>query len=354
MNFSDVLLIIVSSAGLLHGFAFAFYLFFFKKKKALSNYLLGMILVFMAFRIGKSVMLNFGDNLEPIFIFVGLSFLLVIGPLLRWYTLAMTVSNFKLHKTHIIELIPFFVVFIMSFFLKENSFETTDKLTIIVFGSILIFIYIHLAFYIYLSGRRLYKMKRQLKDGIQTKSQKVILEWLRLVIIGFVIIWISYFLNIIEDSVPYIVGPIVYSVVIYYLSYKAFELNITEQDGRAFKINDKEIVYNQLATHIKDKKLYLEPDLSLSSISKLIGKSPQYTSEIINQYAQKNFNDFINYYRIQNAKKLLIDQKSINFTISAIAFDAGFSSLSSFNSAFKKFEGTTPSTYRKISGEPQM
>ncbi|MEM9679608.1 MAG: hypothetical protein AAF901_04730, partial [Bacteroidota bacterium] len=111
MNFSDILLIIVSSAGLLHGLAFALYLCFFKKKKATSNYLLALILVFMAFRIGKSVMLNFGENLEPISIYIGLSFLLLIGPFLRWYVLGMTQDKFKLQHRHVLELIPFFILF---------------------------------------------------------------------------------------------------------------------------------------------------------------------------------------------------------------------------------------------------
>jgi AraC-like DNA-binding protein len=347
LNFSDLLLVIVSSAGLLHGLAFAVYLFFFKKKKALSNYLLGLILVFMAFRIGKSVMLNFGDDLEPIFIFVGLSVMLIIGPLLRWYILAMTVPKFKLHKKHIAELIPFLFIFTMSISLHETSFDTLDKQTIVIFGTILIFIYIHFAMYIGISARVLIKAKAQMKDSLQTKSQKIILDWLQLVIIGFIIIWVSYFLNIIEDSVPYVVGPIVYSLVIYYLSYKAFDLKITDLDGEAFKINDKKMVYTEICAIIENEKLFIEPDVSLSGISKLIGKSPQYTSELINQYAQQNFNDFINHYRIQEAKKLLIDQKSKNHTISSIAFDTGFSSLSSFNSAFKKFESQTPSSYRK-------
>lgn len=347
MSFSDILLIIVSSAGLFHGIVFALYLCFFKKKKTLANYVLGLILVFMAFRIGKSVMLNFGDDLEPIFIFAGLAFLLVIGPLLRWYVLAMTRPDFKLQNSYYLELVPFVLVFIMSFFISENWFDTNNKQVIILFGSVLIFIYLHLAFYIFSSGRVLYKVKKKYKDVVQTKSQKAILDWLHAVIIGFVVIWISYFLNIIDDTVPYVTGPIVYSIAIYFLSYKAFQLKVTDIDGDVFKLNDRSALFNQISTLVIKDKLYLEADVSLSSLSKLIGKTTQTTSEVINQYAKRNFNDFINYYRIQEAKKLLLDTNSKDFTISSIAFDTGFSSLSSFNSAFKKFESTTPSSYRK-------
>ncbi len=347
MSFSDILLIIVSSAGLFHGIVFALYLYFFKKKKALANYLLGLILVFMAFRIGKSVMLNFGEDLEPIFIFAGLALLLVIGPLLRWYVLAMTRPNFKLQNSYYLELTPFLLVFIMSFFINKNWFDTNNKQVIILFGSVLIFIYLHLAFYIFSSGRIVHKLKGKFKGIVQTKSQKAIFNWLQVLIIGFVIIWFSYFLNILDDEVPYIIGPIVYSLAVYFLSYKAFQLKVADINGDVFKLNDKSALFNQISNLVIYERLYLESDVSLSSLSKLIGKTTQTTSEVINQYAKRNFNDFINYYRIQDAKKMLLDEGSKNFTISSIAFDTGFSSLSSFNSAFKKFENTTPSSYRK-------
>ncbi|MEW7292071.1 helix-turn-helix domain-containing protein [Aquimarina sp. 2304DJ70-9] len=301
----------------------------------------------MAFRIGKSVMLNFGHNLEPIFIFAGLAFLLLIGPLLRWYVKGMTQVNFKLPSYYFIELIPFFLVFLASFFVNKNWFETSNKEVVIVFGSALIFIYLHFAFYIFKTSRIYVNTNKNHPILQQTKTQKSILTWLKLLIFGFIIIWISFFLNIIEDSVPYIVGPIMYSIIVYFLSIKAFQLKITDINGDAFKKNDDIQLFNQLSILIVNNKLYLESNISLSSLGKLIGLSSQRTSEIINQYANQNFNDFINQYRIEKAKKMLSDEDSKNYTISSIAFDAGFSSLSSFNSAFKKFEGTTPSSYRK-------
>lgn len=347
MNSSDILLILISSAGLLHGLAFAVYLSFYKKKKTTTNYLLALILVFMAFRIGKSVLLNFNNNLEPIFIFVGLAFLLLIGPLLRWYIAGMLEVNFKLPKNLFLELVPFTGFFISSFFVSKNWFETNSKEVIIVFGSAIIFIYLHFAFYIFISNKVLKETKKALKDTLQTKAQKAIINWLNLLIIGFVIIWVSYFLNIIDGAVPYITGPIMYSLVIYFLSFKAFQLKIIDIDGNVFKKNDDSILFNKISQLIEGKKLYLEPNVSLSSLSHLINKSTQKTSEVINQYAKQNFNDFINSYRIREAKKMLSNKEYANYTISSIAFDCGFSSLSSFNGAFKKFENKTPSVFRK-------
>ena len=110
MEFLELLLIIVSSAGLLHGVLFAVYLSFFKKKKTTTNFLLSLILIFMAFRLGKSIMLNFGDGLEPALIFAGLATLLFTGPLLRWYVLSMIKADFKLSKIYFTELIPFLLI----------------------------------------------------------------------------------------------------------------------------------------------------------------------------------------------------------------------------------------------------
>lgn len=345
MSLLDVLLIIISGAGLLHGLAFAIYLCFFKKKKTISNYFLALILIFMAFRIGKSVMLNFGDDLEPIFIFAGLAFLLLIGPLLRWYVAAMTQVDFKLPRWYFLEPVPFALLFISSFFIDKNWFEANNKEAVIVFAGVLFFIYLHFAFYIFMAYRLLRKVKKDHANTLRTKSQKAIIVWLQLLIIGFVVIWVSYFLNIIEDAVPYIVGPLMYSVAVYFLSLKAYQLKATDMDGNVFKKNDDMQLFAQISKLIADHKLYLEPDVSLSSISKMINKNVQKTSEVINQYSKLNFNDFINQYRIREAKKMLSSET--RYTISTIAYDAGFSSLSSFNSAFKKFEGITPSLYRK-------
>ena len=301
----------------------------------------------MAFRIGKSVMLYFGNDLEPIFIFLGLSFLLLIGPLLRWYFEGMIKVDFKLPPYYLIELTPFLLAFLASFFVRKNWFETNSREVIVVFASILIFIYFHFAFHIFLAYRLLQKAKRSHANEPRTKSQKAILSWLNLLIIGFALIWVSYVLNIIEGAVPYITGPIIYSLVIYVLSFKAAVLKVTDIDGNIFKKNDDNELFSQITKLIATNKLYLKSNISLSNISRNIGHNTQKTSSVINQYAQQNFNDFINHYRIEEAKRMLVADENKNFTISSIAFDVGFSSLSTFNAAFKKFEGITPSVYRK-------
>lgn len=207
------MLLLVSSAGFLHGILIAVYLFFVSKKRTWTNYVLGSILVLMAFRIGKSVMLNFGDELEPMFIFAGLAFLLAIGPLLRWYVVGLTRPDFKINQKNLVELVPFLMVFVGSFWVSSDWFNPSNKKVVIVFGSIILFIYLHFAFYIISSGRLWFSTKKLYKSAQKTKLQKSIVQWLGYLIIGFVVIWFSYVLNLIENTVPYIIGPIIYSLI---------------------------------------------------------------------------------------------------------------------------------------------
>ena len=342
----DVLLIIISSAGLLHGLAFAVYLCFVKKKKNLANLLLGLLLIFMAFRIGKSVLLNFGKDMEPVFIFIGLTLLLLIGPLLRWYVLSMTRPHWKIHKTQLLELLPFTLIFGASLFVTRSWYEQS-KWVIPVFASGLVFIYLHLAFYIGFSWRLFRSAQQKWPRGQRTKSQRAIFQWLQLLLVGFVFIWGCYVLNILDDTVPYIVGPLVYSAVVYFLSVKAFQLRATDMDGSAFRQNTNQSLFATIETVVVVDKLYLQPDISLSKLSSVLGRSAQHISLAVNEHAKRNFNDYINYYRIQDAKQMLQAPENEKYTISTIAFDVGFSSLSSFNGAFKKFEGITPSSFKK-------
>ncbi|RYE16748.1 MAG: AraC family transcriptional regulator, partial [Sphingobacteriaceae bacterium] len=106
---------------------------------------------------------------------------------------------------------------------------------------------------------------------------------------------------------------------------------------------------NQL---MQDQKLYLDPLLKLDNVSTTSGISEKQISYLLNQHMGKNFNDFVNNYRIEEAKKKLSDPACNKFTISAIAFDCGFNSLATFQRAFKQSTGITPSQYQNASKSP--
>jgi AraC-like DNA-binding protein len=115
--------------------------------------------------------------------------------------------------------------------------------------------------------------------------------------------------------------------------------------GSPIDANLSSELMTQLKRIMKDEKPYLQNELNLSDLSELVGVSPYYLSQVINEQSKKNFYDFINEYRTQYAAKILVNSEKT--TITAIAFEAGFNNRVSFNNAFKKYIGMTPSQYRQ-------
>ncbi len=103
----------------------------------------------------------------------------------------------------------------------------------------------------------------------------------------------------------------------------------------------------QLLKLIKEEKPFLDPDLSAVKLAESLGISKKHLSQVINQQFHLNFKNFINKYRVEEAKKKLLDPREQQFVIFKIALDVGFNSKSVFNEAFKKFTGMSPSEYRK-------
>ena len=102
--------------------------------------------------------------------------------------------------------------------------------------------------------------------------------------------------------------------------------------------------HEKLKTLLDENKPYLNPDLSLDSLAKQLNISSKHLSQVINHSGQ-HFYDLINQYRIQEAKNLLKNKNGEN--ILQIAYEAGFNSKPTFNAAFKKTTGMTPSEYIK-------
>jgi AraC-like DNA-binding protein len=93
------------------------------------------------------------------------------------------------------------------------------------------------------------------------------------------------------------------------------------------------------------KKIYLEPELTLTELAKKVGTNASLLSKVINGVYDKNFNDYINEFRVQEAIRLLQTPAYQNFTLLAIAYEAGFNSKSTFNRAFRKVTGKNPKDY---------
>ena len=102
----------------------------------------------------------------------------------------------------------------------------------------------------------------------------------------------------------------------------------------------------QLITFMEADKMYLNPAIKLDLVANKLFVPERVVSSLLNQHIGKNFNDFVNEYRVNEAKKKLADASLRQFTIAAIAFDSGFNSLPTFQRCFKQFTGVTPSQYQ--------
>ena len=98
--------------------------------------------------------------------------------------------------------------------------------------------------------------------------------------------------------------------------------------------------------HQMESKVYREPSLTLKQLAGKCGTNRSYLSQIIHEKYEMNFNNFINNYRIDEAK-LLIMQPSNNIPLKALHEKLGFSSYIRFHEAFKKCTGVTPSFFQK-------
>lgn len=103
-------------------------------------------------------------------------------------------------------------------------------------------------------------------------------------------------------------------------------------------------LFEKINSLITDKKIFRDPDLSLGKITELVGSNRTYVSEAINVSTEMKFNDYVNFHRINEAKKLIKEESSI----SEVQYACGFNSRTSFYSAFKKFAHMTPSEFSKM------
>ena len=138
--------------------------------------------------------------------------------------------------------------------------------------------------------------------------------------------------------------------------YRVFQQKIFDSDLGSLDSKTKKALLDKntiaaysamLLKHINEKRPYLDAGLSLRSLADQIDIHPNQLSWLLNESLGKNFNEFINHFRIQTFKTLSQDPKNSNLTIMGLAYDSGFNSKTVFNTYFKKETGLTPKQYLK-------
>jgi len=225
---------------------------------------------------------------------------------------------------------------------------------------------IQASFYILASLLLLLKHEKRI-EFFNSNRELVDLKWIKQIIYSLVAISIFIIVyNLIEvDGNLNIFGNGFSLVILLFMAYhtltqkeifliseeeleKVLEEKDQGQKNKQKLLSDKEIIAlsDRIETLMKAKMPYLEGDLNLSKLAELMGITPHHLSYLLNEGFNKNFFQYVNYYRVEESKKLLLSKEYDHISIIGIAYDSGFNSKTAFNTVFKKQTGMTPSSYK--------
>lgn len=113
------------------------------------------------------------------------------------------------------------------------------------------------------------------------------------------------------------------------------------------KFSEAEMQYwqAQLTRLMETEKMYLEPELALADLARRLGTNSSVLSAVINRAFEKNFNDYVNAYRVEAVKRLMTDPAAAHLSLLGLGLESGFNSKATFNRAFKKVTGVSPREY---------
>lgn len=136
--------------------------------------------------------------------------------------------------------------------------------------------------------------------------------------------------------------------------YQKFHKQIFQTDFKEImKSTKKALMEDDVAEEFREKLIeyivenepYLDPNLTLRSLADQIDIHPNKLSWLINEMHEQNFNQFINKYRVEHFKKLIVNPDNAQFSILGLAYDSGFNSKTVFNTYFKKSTGKSPKAW---------
>ncbi len=294
---------------------------------------------------------------------------LIHGVLLYFYVSAVTNQFPKKKWISLLNLIPIGIgyIYLIPFFLSssqqklevfKNNFETyNDFMT---YGLILIFI--SGTVYVIWSSILLQRHERNIRNQF-SDIEEVDLKWLQLLTYGLGAVWcIVIFTN--NDSYIFL-GVTIFVILIGFFGVQQRTIfgyrkySFLKPDKRLLGSFDEkkkyarsgltdelaEYTYKELIRLFTVEEYYKNNELSLNVLASELNIHPNYLSQIINERENMSFYDFVNTFRVEEFKRLVINPKNKQFTLLSLAYDCGFNSKSSFNRYFKKNTGKTPSQF---------
>ena len=323
------------------------------------------ILDFLTYRY-SSIIISYGVN----FFYIGDTFGFLFGPLLYLYTKSVNSKDFHFTKNDILHFVPFFLVFILTLIcfqfqshetqlelLKTGLFGKTGDVIYSVIMNFSILVYLSFAFLTI-------RTKNQNLKGYYSSLEKINYNWLKLVVSAFFIMWIVDIINWVLGSLEissHILSELltftslsinfVFANLLILKSLRLPEMEeiqeIHKYEKSPLTVQTKNDILQRLEDLMIKEKMFLNSSITLGEIADKLSVIPRYLSQVINELKGQNFYDFVNSYRIEEAKKILSDPSHDDEKILAVLFESGFNSKSVFNTVFKKITGITPSEYRR-------
>jgi len=333
------LLFFFSALGAFNGLLLTAYLLF-SNPVSIQRRLLALLMLVISLRISKSIWFYFDPTLGKQFLQLGLSACFLIGPLLYFYVVSQTANieklrfNWKLHLALLISLI--FGVGVL------YPYQSNVEL----WGSLYRVINITWGLYMMAAAIQLFP-KLFVLAGDNTRLSKEELLCIN-VFAGTIFIWLAYFT---ASYTSYIAGALSFSVI-FYVSLSLWYISNKGGKPSEQTYANKKIAHelaSQLITRLNElminEQLYKNANLTLPILAKKLQLSVPQLSQLLNDNLNKSFALYVNELRIEEAKRLLVENSYM--TIELISEACGYNSQSTFYSSFKQFENITPAQYRK-------
>jgi AraC-like DNA-binding protein len=297
------------------------------------------------------------------FLWGGLVFL--HGPLLFLYVKKMTTGSpifLKADLKHY-SLPLFYHSILLTTFVIPLKERAMDVGTVVMYE----LFYLHLLIYSVVSLNWLRKYQRSVRQT-DSRLKQIDLLWLKMLLITTLCLYITSFitaqLQMIEPSLDmmpwHVTIQFILVFIMYAISYKSISQpqiffpsshntsnGITKEKYRSSSLDRENAhrIQEKLSTYMKEKKPYLDPNLSLETLSRQIGESRYHVSQVINDRCKLKFSDYVNNYRVEEFKLLMLKPARRKPTVEALAQLSGFNSKTSFHAVFKKITGKTPNKF---------
>jgi AraC-like DNA-binding protein len=336
-----------------------------------SGLMSAMLFIMILTNFGYLVVRTDLNHYIPQFFAIPFGMILLYGPLIYLYSRSVLDNEFRWKRKYWLHFLPYLLQLALNFpiflagrqsWLWFNQTFLAGELPIYYREKITFALQdIHLFIYLLITWRWIRSAALDLVNTRFVVSATTRITWIKQLSFCFFLFLITvsslYILILIQGHyipVTNYVYTMIMSAVIYFIAYKLV-LNpalISPDFEKKYKSYmpfigaDGDKYISRLESLMAENKIFTNPELKLAELSKEVGLPAHQVSKLINEKMGKSFTDYINELRVAEFIKRMNDRKYASYSIFGIALDVGFNSKSSFNTAFKKITGKSPSAYK--------